>query len=398
MIDVNYISASDFCDSVRDGTHDTPKQTNSGYKLVTSKHIKNGQINSDEGYYISEKDYHKINERSLVEQWDVLMSMIGTIGEAAIVKVQPDYAIKNVALFKCGVEQKAKWLYYYLCSSDGKGQLFGNQKGASQQFVSLTQLRNLRIPVLDNTSMIKTTEILSVYDDLIENYQKQIKLLEEAAMRLYREWFVNLRFPGYETTKIVDGIPEGWHQGRLRECIEVNPRSISKNYAHQQIQYIDIGSVNRGRIEQKTRYKLSDAPGRAKRIAVDGDTIWGMVRPNLMAYALVLSPDKNDVFSSGFSILSPRAIPYTFLYCCVTQDDFVGYLVNCTNGSAYPAVKPIHFEEAKILIPETGLLDEFHRIIDPVFRKVKTLETQNSLLLQTRDSLLPRLMNGEIEV
>jgi cob(I)alamin adenosyltransferase len=150
-----YILSSEFCESVRDGTHDTPKQTNSGYRLVTSKHIKNGQINSDEGYFISEKDFKKINERSLVDQWDVLMSMIGTIGEAAIVKDQPKYAIKNVALFKCGDELKAKWLYYFLCSPEGKGQLFSNQKGASQQFVSLTQLRNLQIPIRDQSTMKK---------------------------------------------------------------------------------------------------------------------------------------------------------------------------------------------------------------------------------------------------
>ena len=393
-----YILSSEFCESVRDGTHDTPKQTNSGYRLVTSKHIKNGQINSDEGYFISEKDFKKINERSLVDQWDVLMSMIGTIGEAAIVKDQPKYAIKNVALFKCGDELKAKWLYYFLCSPEGKGQLFSNQKGASQQFVSLTQLRNLQIPIRDQSTMKKITDILSAYDYLIENNQKQIRLLEEAAMRLYKEWFVNLRFPGYENTKIIDGVPEGWRQGQLREYIKVNPRSISKNYPYQEIQYIDIGSVNHGRIEKITTYRLSDAPGRAKRLACDGDTIWGMVRPNLKAYALVLSPGENYVFSTGFAILSPKNIPYTFLYCLVTQDSFVGYLINCTNGSAYPAVKPIHFEEAKVIIPDEGLLVKFHDIVNPLYRRIKVIENQNLYLEEARDRLLPKLMSGEIEV
>ena len=97
-----FIRAEDYCDSVRDGTHDTPKPTERGYKLVTGKHVKNGQIDPTDAYYISEKEYKKINERSLVEQWDVLMSMIGTVGEVAVVKNTPDYAIKNVALFKCG--------------------------------------------------------------------------------------------------------------------------------------------------------------------------------------------------------------------------------------------------------------------------------------------------------
>ena len=98
-----YIKAEDFCDSVRDGTHDTPKPTVDGHKLVTSKHIKNGQIDPTEAYCISEEDFQAINARSLVEQWDVLMSMIGTVGESAVVKQSPDYAIKNVRFLYKGV-------------------------------------------------------------------------------------------------------------------------------------------------------------------------------------------------------------------------------------------------------------------------------------------------------
>ena len=183
-----YIKAEDFCDPVRDGTHDTPKPTVDGHKLVTSKHIKNGQIESTEAYCISEEEFQAINARSLVEQWDVLMSMIGTVGESAVVKQSPDYAIKNVALFKCGgSELKGKWLNYYLQSPDARARMSGNMKGSSQQFLSLKQLRALPIPVCNNSVMQKIVAILSAYDDLIENNQKQIKLLEEAAQRLYKE-------------------------------------------------------------------------------------------------------------------------------------------------------------------------------------------------------------------
>jgi len=270
--------------------------------------------------------------------------------------------------------------------------------GAAQPLITQTTLKQIKIKIPNIDEQKRIANILSAYDDLIENNQKQIKLLEEAAMRLYKEWFVKLRFPGHENTKIVDGVPERWRQGQLREYIKVNPRSISKNYPYQEIQYIDIGSVNHGRIEKITTYRLSDAPGRAKRLACDGDTIWGMVRPNLKAYALVLSPGENYVFSTGFAILSPKNIPYTFLYCLVTQDSFVGYLINCTNGSAYPAVKPIHFEEAKVIIPDEGLLVKFHDIVNPMYRRIKVIENQNLYLEEARDRLLPKLMSGEIEV
>lgn len=123
-----------------------------------------------------------------------------------------------------------------------------------------------------------------------------------------------------------------------------------------------------------------------------------MVRPNLKAYALVLEPEPNDVFSTGFAVLSPISIPYTFLYCLVTQDEFVGYLINCTNGAAYPAVKPIHFEQVKVLIPNSELLRRFHEIVDSYFRLAKKLSKQIQFLREARDKLLPRLMSGEIEV
>ena len=163
---LTYIKATEFCESVRDGTHDTPKQTESGYKLVTGKHVKNGIIDPTEAYYISEKDYNKINERSLVEQWDVLMSMIGTVGEVAVVKNNPNYAIKNVALFKCGgSELKGKWLSYYLRTPEAIGHMNGNQKGSSQQFLSLKQLRDLPIATTSEDVMRKIIDSLSHYDN-----------------------------------------------------------------------------------------------------------------------------------------------------------------------------------------------------------------------------------------
>lgn len=393
------IRADEFCESVRDGTHDTPKQTETGYKLLTSKHIKNGQITPVDAYYISEEDYKKINARSLVEQWDVIMSMIGTVGEAAVVRNQPNYAIKNVALFKCaGSELKGKWLAYYLSSPDAQGHMSGNQKGSSQQFLSLKQLRSLQIPITDEPYMLKVVDILSAYDDSIENNQKQIKLLEEAAQRLYKEWFVDLRFPGHENTKITDGVPEGWRMAVLSEIASVNKESISKQYPYDYVDYIDIGSVSKGQISSVTRLSTKDAPGRAKRIAFDGDVLWGMVRPNLKSYALVFHPKETSVFSTGFAILHAEKVPFSFLYCHVTQDEFVSYLINCTNGAAYPAVKPSHFENAVLLVPTDMVLSKFHSLVGQMFRQAEILEQKNQQAIEARDRLLPKLMSGEIEV
>lgn len=392
------LRADEYCIAVKDGTHDTPKPVDFGYKLVTGKHVKNGQIDSSSAYYISEEDYNAINKRSMVERWDVIMSMIGTVGEAAVVKNDPDYAIKNVALFKCGgSEVRGKWLCYYLNSPEGKGKMLGEMKGSSQQFLSLKQLRELPI-MFSEEKVPRIVEIISNYDDLIENNQKQIKLLEEAAQRLYKEWFVDLRFPGHENTKIVDGVPEGWQWCKVRDVADINSSALPKNYKEDFIDYVDLGSVRCGHIETRTRYNLNEAPGRAKRCARDGDIIWGMVRPNLKAYALVTNPKETDVFSTGFAVLSAKKVPYSYLYCAVTQEEFVGYLVNATNGAAYPAVKPVHFEVADILKPDDKVLEQFHSVADSIYRKKEALENQNHNLRESRDLILPKLMSGEVEV
>lgn len=398
----NYITASEFCDSVRDGTHDTPKQTNSGCRLVTSKHIKKGQINSEEGYFISEKDFKKINERSLVEQWDVLMSMIGTIGEAAIVKEQPDYAIKNVALFKCGDEHKAKWLYYYLCSPSGRGQLFGNQKGASQQFVSLTQLRNLQIPLLDDSIMKKITNILSKYDDLIENNQKQIKLLEEAAMRLYKEWFVNLRFPGYEITKTVDGLPEGWE----KSCIEDVCQTVGGGTPSTKVPYY----YNNGTIPWVTP---TDITRNDCLVLLDTDkkiTEEGLARSS----AKMLPPETilmTSRASVGFFGISEQEVCTNqgFISCIPHDNNMMMYLLlNLMNrkdeirqkagGSTYLEINKATFRKFVILKPKDSILVEFQNTTYPMFKRIRSLKKQCDLLQQARDKLLPKLMSGELEV
>lgn len=254
----------------------------------------------------------------------------------------------------------------------------------------------VKLPSIEIQKQI--ADILSAYDDLIENNQKQIKLLEEAAQRLYKEWFVDLRFPGHENTKFVDGVPEGWQWCKVRDVADINSSALPKNYKEDFIDYVDLGSVRCGHIETRTRYNLNEAPGRAKRCAKDGDIIWGMVRPNLKAYALVTNPKETDVFSTGFAVLSAKKVPYSYLYCAVTQEEFVGYLVNATNGAAYPAVKPVHFEVADILKPYEKVLEQFHSVADLIFRKIEMLDKQNHNLSEARDLLLPKLMNGEVEV
>ena len=218
------LPADSYCISVVDGTHDSPKYVQDyGHFLVTSKNIKGGRLVLETANLISEQDYADINRRSGVAQWDILFSMIGTVGEMHLVQEEsPAFAIKNIGLFKVGDELKARWLYYWLRSPLAKAEIRQACRGTSQQYIPLGSLRNLSISSpTERSVMRKIVKILSTYDDLIENNQRRIALLEAAARLLYREWFVHYRFPGHEHVKIVDGIPEGWVQRSLVELAEV---------------------------------------------------------------------------------------------------------------------------------------------------------------------------------
>ena len=291
-----------------------------------------------------------------------------------------------------------KFLTYHFKHDGFRIAIAGNAVGANIQNLSQGRLSAYiaHIPPIETQRRI--ADILSAYDDLIENNRKQIKLLEEAAQRLYKEWFVDLRFPGHEHTRIVDGVPEGWEKRCISDIATINESNIPKNYQFNYIEYIDLSSVQNGIIKEKTRYPLVEAPGRAKRVAKDGDIIWGMVRPNLKSFALVLHPRETDVYSTGFCVLSSKAVPFSYLYYSVTTESFIRYLVNCTNGAAYPAVKPIHFAEAELLFPSKMLLKKFNDIVEPMLRQREKLLTMTNGAMEARDRLLPKLMSGKVEV
>ena len=398
---VEFVQAMDFCASVRDGTHDTPKPTDSGYKLVTGKHIKNGQIDPSDAYFISEDDYNKINERSLVEKWDVLMSMIGTVGEVAVVKDVPDYAIKNVALFKCGgSELKGRWLSYYLRTPFAKGHMSGNQKGSSQQFLSLKQLRELPVPVVEERKMHRIIDILSAYDDLIENNQKQIKLLEEAAQRLYKEWFIDLRFPGHESTPIHDGIPEGWEKTSLEEVISFNPKYVLPKEGEKRIFPMAALSTS-SMILDWSQSELSNSTSGTK--FSNGDTLLARITPCLengkTAFVDGLLDGEVATGSTEFIVMQSKAISPYMVYLLARSSDFRETAINSMTGSdGRQRAQVDKLKQYQYLRPSQLIIDQFGTFAAPIFMQIHGLNKQNSDLQEARDRLLPKLMSGEIEV
>ena len=370
------------------------------YKMLRTSDIREGKINLENLNCVTKEVYEKWTRRGKLQKGDVIFTREAPLGEVGLVREEKNYFLgQRLVLFRANDKIcDGRFLMYSLLWHDNKQAIISKGVGSTVAHLRVPECENIEIKAPDLDIQHRIAGILSAYDDLIENNQKQIKLLEEAAQRLYKEWFVDLRFPGHENTKIVDGVPDGWQWCKVRDVADINSSALPKNYKEDFIDYVDLGSVRCGHIETRTRYNLNEAPGRAKRCAKDGNIIWGMVRPNLKAYALVTNPKETDVFSTGFAVLSAKKVPYSYLYCAVTQEEFVGYLVNATNGAAYPAVKPVHFEVADILKPDDKVLEQFHSVADSIYRKKEALENQNHNLRESRDLILPKLMSGEVEV
>jgi type I restriction enzyme, S subunit len=291
-----------------------------------------------------------------------------------------------------------RFVYYCL-----KGLDFARfNAGAGVPTLNRNHLDTLEVNAPSLAVQRRIAGILSPYDDLIENNTRRIAALEEMARRIYDEWFVRFRFLGHESTRMVESelgpVPQGWEVTSLGQLAEINARSVKRGSEPTDIRYVDIASVSTGRIDNKEPMRFTDAPGRARRIVRDGDVIWSCVRPNRKSYALVLDPEPDLLASTGFAVLSHVAVPWSFLYQCVTTNDFVSYLVNHAKGAAYPAVGADEFVNARVLKPADGILTEFDHIVEPMMRLVSVFQRENVNLGSTRDLLLPKLISGELDV
>lgn len=254
-------------------------------------------------------------------------------------------------------------------------------QGTAQDNLSWKKLSTIKFPAPDIEVQNKIVNYLSAYDDLIENNKKQIKLLEETAERLYREWFVELHFPGCEDVKIVDGVPKGWLDGTVGDiALFKRGKTISKAQIHKGIVPVVAGGL-------KPAYYHNVANTVAPVITISGS---GANAGFARLYNV-------DVFASDCSFVDSQTTPYLFWVYCFIKDS-KAKLDSLQKGAAQPHVYAKDINALKIYIPTDDILDRFCKVVAPYFGKIKNLQRQNDLLLQARDRLLPRLMSGEVEV
>lgn len=349
-------------------------------------------------------------KNKLVPAFTPCVVTIGTIGKSCLTK---EKSLVNQAV-NCVVVNTKKfdimYIYYLLQLTIPTVKSLNSGTASGRENVSKSVFENIDVKVIsDMKSQVVIGRYLSNYDSLMENNNRRIAILEDMAQSLYREWFVNFRYPNYQDNLDADGnpkfidsplgqIPEGWEVKRLDDVASVNPQSITKKNAPEEIGYIDIKSVGTGTINEVKAMAFDGAPSRARRVVIDGDIIWATVRPNRKQFSYICKPAPNTIASTGFAVLRSKNLPASYLYSFTTTDSFTGHLVNHATGSAYPAVNADIFQKADILVPPKKLMEKFDELCSDAISQSEVLKKKNKNLKQQRDMLLPKLISGQIEL
>lgn len=368
-----------------------------GTPVVMPKDLISGHISEESIARVSDDHVERLS-RHKIEVGDILYSRRGDVGRCA-------FASETEAGWLCGTgclrvtidSRKAnpKFVFYQLLKADTIGWVEKHAVGSTMLNLNTSILSSVPIDLPSHDKQNHIVGVLSAYDDLIENNQKQIKLLEEAAQRLYKEWFVDLRFPGHETTPIVDGVPEGWKKDFLGGICTLKKDTVPAEQISTGTPYMGLEHMPRVDFCLSS-WGNADNVISSKFRYIEDDIIFGKIRPYFHKVGFALN---NGVVSTDSFVMKAKDGVWGLLLMTVFDRAFVDYTYQtCKEGSKMPRADWNQMEKYPILIPSEKTRRDFEKLIWNITRQVKTLALQNHALVEARDRLLPKLMSGEIEV
>lgn len=292
------------------------------------------------------------------------------------------------------------YIYYLMQTHTYQRSIANSSTGSTVHHTSPTKIKEYCFVAPELSQQRKIAKILSAYDDLIENNQKQIKLLEEAAQRLYKEWFVDLRFPGYETTPMMDGVPEGWKLCCLEDVIEFNPKTfISKEQLKQNVPMsaLNTNSMILNTEDFTTTFSCSGSKFQ------NGDTLLARITPCLengkTAFVSGIENNESAIGSTEFIVMRSKGILPYMVYLLARTNAFRQSAINSMTGSdGRQRVQVDKLKSLPYLKPTDQIMRLFAEYAEPMFMQIQKKNGQSIRLRQARDRLLPKLMSGEIEV
>lgn len=373
-----------------------------GYCLfLNTGNVTKAGFSFDSNQFIS-KEKCDLLRKGKLQRHDIVYTTRGTVGNAAYYSDSIPYEHVRINSGMVIIRPKeaivcTEFLYQILKSDYYRPFFRKHCTGSAQPQLPIKNFSTIELDLPDLPVQCRIAGILSTYDDLIENNQKQIKLLEEAAQRLYKEWFVDLRFPGHETTPIVDGIPQGWERMVLSEVTSVLKRGISPKYSdngkysviNQKCIRSSIMDISESRRQEKEYVPTLNLQDSDTVICSTGTGTLGRV-------GRVYGDYPNTTFDSHVTLVRAKENPNYIYHVVKRQQE---YLMGMGRGSTnqqelYRDV----IERLVVLCPSQDILLKADRVLNAIHCKIKAVYLQNNLLVESRDRLLPKLMSGELEM
>lgn len=378
---------NDLCKKITDGSHFSPEHEDSGeYQMYSVKDMEyNGFINSNCKMIGKEMFMKLLKSDCRPLKNDILIAKDGSYLKYAF-KVKEDLnacILSSIAILRPNEKIINPDYFVYLMRSQSiKSAMANYVSGSALPRIILSDFKKMKLKIISDINVQqKIANILSRYDEAIENNNKRIKLLEQMAQNLYKEWFVRFRFPGYENCEFENGIPVGWHQGRLSELLEFKR---GKNITADEMEDGDVLVISAG-LEPSGYHSTSNVQGVSLTISSSG------------ANAGYLAIHYEDIWAADCMFITEKNTQNIYyLYEFLNNIRLV--IFNQQRGAAQPHVYSKDINNLRLWIPNEELIENANKLFESFHKEIYQLQRANQNLVKQRDLLLPRLMSGKLEV
>ena len=378
---------NDLCKKITDGSHFSPEHEDSGeYQMYSVKDMEyNGFINSNCKMIGKEMFMKLLKSDCRPLKNDILIAKDGSYLKYAF-KVKEDLnacILSSIAILRPNEKMINPDYFVYLMRSQSiKSAMANYVSGSALPRIILSDFKKMKLKIISDINVQqKIANILSHYDEAIENNNKRIKLLEQMAQNLYKEWFVRFRFPGYENCEFENGIPVGWHQGRLSELLEFKR---GKNITADEMEDGDVPVISAG-LEPSGYHSTSNVQGVSLTISSSG------------ANAGYLDIHYEDIWAADCMFITEKNTKNIY-YLYELLNNIRPVIFNQQRGAAQPHVYSKDINNLRLWIPNEELRENANVLFESFHKEIYQLQQANKNLVQQRDLLLPRLMSGKLEV
>ena len=375
-----------------------------GTPVVMPKDLMNGTISEESIARVSKEHVERL-EKHKIQEGDILYSRRGDVGRCAFTSEREKGWLCGTGCLKVRIDKEKaepKFVFFQLQKAETIGWVVNHAVGSTMLNLNTSILNAAPVEVPEIEIQRKIVSILAAYDELIENNRKQIKLLEEAARRLYKEWFVDLHFPGYEDVKIVDGLPEGWEKCSIMDNdVFIFAKSKITPFEGLKLYYATADVTGTEISGDGVWVTFQNKPSRAA-IKPINDSVWFARMSNsykiLCCYGNSSHLSETTIISSGFAGFTAREGCFGFVFATIASKWFDKEKNRYATGATQVSLTNEGLKKIQVVLPTKNVAEEYSRIVEPYIEKAEQLKRSIKLLSQARDRLLPKLMSGKIEV